>query len=149
MKGIKTIFTREAKARNIQIEIGNKWQAFGNRIVVPVQNNELNLFYGFHEMAHCELHCGKLDGRNYDDLRQRIEIEQEADNWANEIMKSYGYGYNINTATLGLISLYLYRGGKLDTYSFECEDRFIILYRHGFEIFSHFVSQLPMHPCAY
>lgn len=147
MKGFRHIFVRECKRHDVQIRVGNLWKCHYDYIVVPEQKCDFHLFVGFHELAHVILHKG--DKRNYDDLKQRIEIEQEADSMANAKMKEYGYAHQLNQSTSGLIALYLHRGGDMPTYNIEIDGHFIVLYRHGFEIFSNFLSQLPMHPCTY
>lgn len=151
MKGIKHIFSRECKKHNVKILIGKLWQCKWDSIVVPEQKTDLDLFIGFHELGHCVLHKG--DKRNYDDLMHRIEIEIEADNWANEQMNAHGYKSQNNDATLGLIALYIYQGGEYLPYEIKQENRFIVLYKivggNKFEIFSQFISNLPMHPTVY
>lgn len=104
MKGFKHSFIRECKKYGIAIQVGKLWQCRWDKIIVPEQDTHQNIFYGFHELAHAVLH--KDDARDYDDLKQRIDIELEADRWAYERMKHYGYlDYSINNATLGLIAL--------------------------------------------
>lgn len=151
MKGIKHIFLRECKASKVKIKIGPRWQCRWEELEVPEQKTEMDLFFGFHELGHYRLH--KNDKRNYDDLLQRIVIEIEADEWANDKMKEYGFKSFLNMNTLALIALYLYEGNQLYSYDIEIQDRFIILYRtidgNRYEIFSQFVSNLPIHPVIY
>lgn len=151
MKGIRHVFLRECKTHKAKIKIGHKWQCRRKEIEVPEQKTDIDLFFGFHELGHYVLH--RFDKRNYDDLLTRIQIEQEADAWANERMKEYGYPAMASMPTYALISLYLYEGGSMPPYITEIEDRFITLFKvingHPFELFAQFISNLPMHPTVY
>ena len=147
MKGIKHFFLRECKEHGVSVKVGNKWQCHGDNIVVPEQKTDQDVFFGFHELAHAVLH--KDDKRNYDDLKSRIDIELEADKWAHERMQFHKTPCKINIATLGLIALYLHEGGTMENYSIKLENRFVILYYFGFELYSNFISNLPVHPPLY
>lgn len=152
MKGIKHLFSREVRFYGVKIEIGAKYQCNFKKktIVVPVQKDDFAVFVGFHELAHYVLHRG--DKRNYDDLLARIEIEQEADYWANSKMTEYGYKTQCNNSTLGLIALFVYQGGEYQDFEVEIDGRSIGLFRKGFpeiEIWGNFLSNLPLHPSPY
>lgn len=151
MKGIKHIFLRECRNAGVAIKIGPRWQCRWKELEVPSQKTKVDLFYGFHELGHYWIH--RQDKRDYDDLRMRIDIEIEADEWANNKMKEYGFNTFINNGTLGLIALYLYEGNEMSPYSICVSDRFITLYKkidnRHYEVLCTFVSQLPMHPTTY
>jgi hypothetical protein len=150
MKGLKHFFLRECKDHNVSVSIGPKWYCSfrenKTKIVVPPQTSDLNLFFGFHELGHALLH--RKDSRDYDNLQERIEMELEADTFAANMFRKYDLGTPpINNATLGLIVLLLLEGSEMKGYSVTIKnERFVILKKFGFELFSQFISNLPMHP---
>ena len=121
MKGVKHFFLRICKDNGVKINIGDKWHcSFRDKkpvITIPEQKTNLDIFLGFHELAHAILH--KNDKRDYDDLLSRIQIECEADNLANKYMRENGLETVSNNYTLGLIALYLFEGNEYLNYTFR------------------------------
>lgn len=150
MNKLKYYFLDECKNFGVTPIIGDRWQCIFSKksIIVPTQKTKKDIFIGFHELGHYVLHNG--DKRNYDDLLDRINIELEADEYAFKKCKEYDIKHNeLNSATMGLIALYLYQGNNLDSYSIECDEWFITLYKNGSEVFGQFINNLPLHPSIY
>lgn len=134
-------FLHEASKWNVNVVFENDFYCVNNTISIPTINNALHVFIAFHELSHFIMHTD--DKRDYNNVLTKIQIELEADNYANSFMKKHHLKCINNPATSSLIAKYLMNGNKIPSYKIEIEcDRFVILYKNNREIFSQCISNL-------